>query len=349
VSGTARPARRLAHALLVVVTLIAVVTTGGTLPAGAAEATGAAEAAGAAGWRLTFSTDFSGSSLPTRCGTYSGEYPGGASYWLDDEVSVSGGLLRVGIQRREHAGRQYTSGGVTCYGLPQTYGKYEWRAKVPLGRGIDSYATLWPTTSAPNQAAFVEILAAPGAEVMAVTNEYGSGRARGRINGRYSDAFHTYAMEWTPTRFRLLVDGVQRFDSPHAATVTRTIGFSTVSGDEFAGLPDAATILPAEFQVDWLRVYAYVAGAAPTPGATTATSKAAPPQASRTARAAATATPPGAAVSASQPPPGTDSLAAVNRAGRFTPGGTPWAWWAVGALAVVLAGGVLRVLRRRRG
>ena len=165
--------------------------------------TSAADAAPAPGWRLTWATDFSGSALPNQCASYGGPYDGGASYWLADEVTVSGGLLRLGIQRRDHGGKRYTTGGVACYKVAQTYGRYEWRARVPPGKGIDSYAALWPVKNTPNQATLVEILGVPGHEVMAVTNEYGSGSTGEHIAGTYAGAIHTYVIEWTPTRFRL--------------------------------------------------------------------------------------------------------------------------------------------------
>jgi beta-glucanase (GH16 family) len=297
--------------------------------------TSAADAAPAPGWRLTWATDFSGSALPSQCASYGGPYDGGASYWLADEVTVSGGLLRLGIQRRDHGGKAYTTGGVACYKVAQTYGRYEWRARVPPGKGIDSYAALWPIKNTPNQATLAEILGVPGHEVMAVTNEYGSGSTGEHIAGTYAGAFHTYVIEWTPTRFRLLVDGVPRFTSAQVSKVSKSINFAVSNGDVFTGLPDAATTLPAEFQVDRLSVYGYVPGtAAPTGGSGSTTSAATPTPATAPGANQATAT-------ASTGPP-VPSLAA-DHPGPSRPSRPPWGWWAVGVLVVALiAGGVRR-------
>ncbi len=298
--------------------------------------------ASAPGWRQTFSTDFNGTSLPSQCVKYSGPYGGGASYWMHDEVSVSGGLLRLGIQRRAQGGKPYTSGGVSCYKVAQIYGRYEWRAKVPPGKGIDSYATLWQDGGGDNHRTLVEILGVPGKEIMAVTNAYGSGVADDHIAGRYADGFHTYAIEWTPAAFRLLVDGVQQFRSTHVSTVKKSLQFAVINGDAFSGLPDALTQLPAEFQVDWVRAFAYVANAPPAAGP----APSARPTGQISAGGAnpkATGTPTAMAGTAT---------AGTNVAG---PSGDPtapaparaWAVWAAGALALVLAVGVGRVLVRR--
>ena len=309
-------------------------------PATAAPAPSAAQPAlGAPGWRQVFSTDFSGSALPKGCGKYGGPYPGGATFWDADNVRVSDGLLRIVIEERSQGGMPYTAGGMGCFDHAQTYGRFEWRAKVPLGKGIDSYATLWMANeSHEGNESLVEILGVPGDETMAVSNGYGSGMVGEHITGHYSDGFHTYAIEWLPDRFRVLVDGVQKYSSTRVPKVPKWLGFAVSNGDNFAGLPDAATVLPAEFQVDWARISAYVPNA---PAASGSAGSASPRPVA--APASATAAPSGSRPNL--PPPGpVDPVT-----GR--PSGTPgWAWLAGAALLVALAAGGLRLAwRRRRG
>jgi len=317
------------------VALLAVVAVYAPSAAQAKQATGRTVAS-APGWRQIFSTDFNGTSLPSQCVKYSGPYGGGASYWMHDEVNVSGGLLRLGIQRREKGGKPYTSGGVSCYKVAQIYGRYEWRAKIPPGKGIDSYATLWQDGGGGDHRTLVEILGVPGKEIMAVTNAYGSGVADDHIAGRYADGFHTYAIEWTPTAFRLLVDGIQRFSSAHVSTVKKSLQFAVINGDAFSGLPDASTPLPAEFQVDWVRAYAYVAEAPPAAGQV--------PSVAPTGQVPAGATP-----KVTSTPTATADAEAAGRSGDPAGSGARRAWgmWAAGALALVLVVGVGRLLLRR--
>jgi len=291
----------------------------------------------APGWRQIFSADFNGVSLPSQCVKYSGPYAGGASYWMHDEVNVSGGLLRLGIQRRAQGGKPYPSGGVSCYKVAQIFGRYEWRAKVPPGKGIDSYATLWQDGGGDNHRTLVEILGVPGKEIMAVTNAYGSGVADDHIAGRYAGGFHTYAIEWTPAAFRLLVDGVQRFSSTHVSTVKKSLQFAVINGDTFSGLPDGSTPLPAELQVDWVRAYAYVADAPAAAGQA--------PSVTPTAQVPAG----GATPKATGTPTATVGADAAGRPGHPAASGPARAWavWAAGALALVLAVGVGRLVVRR--
>ncbi|MDT4986889.1 MAG: hypothetical protein QOI74_983 [Micromonosporaceae bacterium] len=212
-----------------------------------------------AGWRPEFATDFSGGALPAGCVPYDGPQGGvTASYFRPDEVGVSAGVLHLSMRRREVAGRPFTSGGLGCRGLVQTYGRYEFRARPPVGVGIDSFVTLWPAEAGHDKdATLVEILSRPGAGKAYLTNQYGAGTTQVIVPGDYSGDFHTYTIEWTPTFFRVLIDGVPRMTDTHVSSQPKWIGFAVSTGDKLTGVPDRATPLPADFQVDWVRVYSY--------------------------------------------------------------------------------------------
>jgi beta-glucanase (GH16 family) len=219
-----------------------------------------------AGWRPEFATDFSGGDLPAGCVPYDGPQGGEtASYFHSDEVGVSDGVLHLSMRRREVGGRPFTSGGLGCRGLVQTYGRYEFRARSPIGAGIDSFVTLWPAEAGNDKdATLVEILSRPGAGKAYLTNQYGVGTTQVIVPGDYSGDFHTYTIEWAPTFFRVLIDGVPRLTDTHVSSKAKWIGFALSTGDKLTGVPDRATPLPADFQVDWLRVYSYDPLAGPT-------------------------------------------------------------------------------------
>jgi beta-glucanase (GH16 family) len=297
------------------------------------------------GWRLAFSEDFNGSSLNrSRWATYDGPYAGpSGNYWRPDDVLVSGGEARIRIQRREFGGRSITSGGMINVSLSQTYGRYEFRAKIPAGKGIDSYATLWPKDGDAN-ATLVELLA-PGPETAYLTNAYGSGRSGRQVRGRFSDAFHTYTIEWTPSRFRILFDGTVWLSDSHVSRVPKSFGLAVGSGDNLTGTPDASTRLPAFFEIDWVRAYRYDPAAATTSTTRPApsTTRARPARTTSTTGAAAAAT---SAPPASGPPTTALALAGQAAADRRT---APRALPAVVAVVAVLAvGSSLLALRARR-
>jgi beta-glucanase (GH16 family) len=299
----------------------------------------AAHAADPPGWRPLWSSDFTGAALPSQCWQYDGPHSSRptTSYYRPDEVNVGGGMLRVSMHKRSYGGRQYTTGGMGCFKVVQLYGRYEFRAKVPLGVGIDSYVTLFPDEDGvTQQASFIEILGRPGNETMELTNEYGSGTSGTSVPGTYSDDFHTYTIEWSPAAYRVLVDGQQKFvDTKHISAVRKWIGFATSSGDGLTGLPDAQTQLPAEFLVDWVHVSSYAPGAVPR-----ATSSAGP------SRSAAPSASPSAAPAGADAPSARAGLSGLAIARRSYSGPSP-VWYAV-AVVAALAVAVLGYGWRRR-
>jgi beta-glucanase (GH16 family) len=306
---------------------------------------GAPAAAAASPWRLVLSDDFDTSLDRGVWATYGGTYgdAGGVS-WRDDEVSVSGGHLRIRMERRVSDGKPFSAGGLITAKLAQTYGRFEFRAKVPEGRGIDSYATLWPKQG-DRDATLIEILA-PGPETAHLTNGYGSGKTGRIVQGRFSDAFHTYTIEWTPSRFRILFDGAEWLSDSHSSRVAKSLGFAMSCGDALTGSPDASTPLPAFFEIDWVRVYRYVpVAAAPAttarPPSTTTTTR--PPPSTTTTPA----TSGGEAAGALADPPTTT----VAIAGEPASARRPEARWlvALAAGAAALTTAMALLARRRRG
>jgi beta-glucanase (GH16 family) len=213
------------------------------------------------GWQRVFAEDFATNALPQQCTRFDGPPVGqAAAYYRPDEAQVSGGMLRLSIRRRDFADRPYTSGGLGCYGVAQVYGRYVYRAKPAPGVGIDSHVTLWPEEGADEDATVVEISATESSgEVLRLSNGYGAGVNHKETAGRFEDGFHEYVIEWAPGGLRVLVDGVVKIVDHRVSAKRRWVGFAVSTGDEDTGLPGQAT-LPAEFLVDWVRVYSYQPG-----------------------------------------------------------------------------------------
>lgn len=213
------------------------------------------------GWQRVFAEDFATNALPQECTRFDGP-PGGqaAAYYRPDEAQISGGMLRLSIRRRDFADRPYTSGGLGCYGVAQVYGRYVYRARAAPGVGIDSHVTLWPEQGAEGDATVVEISAVEDSgEVLRLSNAYGDGVNRRESTGQFEDGFHEYVIEWAPSGMRVLVDGVVKATDHRVSAKRRWFGFAVSTGDEDTGLPGQAT-LPAEFLIDWVRIYSYQPG-----------------------------------------------------------------------------------------
>ena len=229
---------------------------------------GAVRSAGR-GWSPVFATTFSNPQLPARCSVYDGPTAGiSGSYFRPDEVQVSGGMLRLSIRRRDFAGRPFTAGGVGCYDLAQRYGRYEYRARIAPVAGVDSYLTLWPQEGSDLDATLVEVYAdrnRPGSSPAAhVANGNGAGSTR-RSLPALVDGFHEYVVEWAPSGLRVVIDGELAFADSRTSVKYRWFGFAVTTGDTESGLADQDG-LPAEFLIDWIRVYAYDPDAPESPG-----------------------------------------------------------------------------------
>ena len=334
-----RWSRRLAVAAIVAGLPVAVpVTVPGT---GVTAATGSAQAASS--WDTRRTEEFAKDALPKGCDTYGGPYQGGKSYWNKDGVRIADGLLRLRLLRKAGApGYPFTSGGVGCWNSAQTFGRFEIRAKVPVGRGIDSYVTLMPSKGGQQSWTGIELLA-PGPETAYITNGYGSGTETARVPGTYSDGFHTYVIEWAPTLVQISVDNAVVFSSTKSYRGKRWLGLVVSNGDALTGLPDASTKLPAEFEIDYLKIAAFT-GVAPVARATTAPVSRSRPVASVSPAPTGT----GLKAPPTTPAAVTDAADTAAEAGDSALAGGVWPWLLGGSMIAGLAVVSLSYPRARR-
>ena len=162
------------------------------------------------GWRLTYSTDFPGSSLPSGWGAYSGE-PGGDPFgnWVQSNVQVSGSALHL-------MATSSSQGGVSFYGNPQTYGMYLVRMKGDSepGLAINNIAILWPAQQGvwPPEVDFYEDSGGTRQSFSASLHAGPSGDSGCCIVHSSSPAnngaaWHTYGVQWTPSTITYTIDG----------------------------------------------------------------------------------------------------------------------------------------------
>lgn len=209
-------------------------------------------------WSLVFSDDFNGNQLNSQWITYSsGVYVDSA--WDSHEITVSGGMLHIGMEKKTTSGKPYTSGGMGAMNLSQTYGKYEFRARLPRGKGVGPYAILWPQTSGHGDVE-VDLFESPppNKDKIYYTNHGGGQSSQVIASGNFADTFHTFTYEWTPGKLDLQIDGVEQ------GSMTRNVpnfpmwfGMAISSGDAFTGSPDSSTVLPVSLDVDWVHIYKY--------------------------------------------------------------------------------------------
>src|SRR5271165_5032018 len=97
-----------------------------------------------AAWQLTWSDEFNGTNIDLTKWTFETGNNGG---WGNNEreyytsrttnAYVAGGLLHIVARQESMGGVPYTSARMKSQGLfSQTYGKFEWRARLPQGLGF---------------------------------------------------------------------------------------------------------------------------------------------------------------------------------------------------------------------
>ncbi|MEJ5946428.1 family 16 glycosylhydrolase, partial [Pseudokineococcus basanitobsidens] len=173
---------------------------------------------------------------------------------------------------------QYTSGRLTTQGkFTTTYGRIESRIQVPKGQGV--WPAFWmlgadlPSNPWPG-AGEIDVMENIGREPRTVHGTlHGPGYSGGESIGApyvvpggaaVGDAFHTFAVDWSPNRITWSVDGVEYqtrtpsdlggdrwvYDKPFFLLLNLAVG------GQWPGSPDASTPFPAQMKVDYVRVYA---------------------------------------------------------------------------------------------
>jgi beta-glucanase (GH16 family) len=239
-------------------------------------------------------------------------------WYLPDDALVTAGLLRLRAEKRTVKASNgktynYTSGVVTTgrssssLGTPPKfefqYGYTEIRAKMPKGKG------LWPAfwllscdQNWPPEIDVMEIIAdQPNVDNMTLHYLTGGGSeasSGGEWAGPdFSAGWHTFGLDWQPNAVIWYVDGVERrrdTDPTHIPAESMYLLLNLAVGGDWPGAPDAATVFPAYYDIDYVRVWSgrpADSGGSPTPTVTATPTRSATPVPTATATPTRSATP----------------------------------------------------------
>lgn len=251
--------------------------------------------AGGGYWTCTFGEDFNGTTLdPSKWAvqtTAASGFHSGPECFVNspNNISISGGYLNLTV-RKEAApfvcsspvgsyATQYTSGEVFTYlKWSQTYGRFEVSAKFPAATvaGLQSSLWLfpvdyskfgaWPWSGEIDIAEEYSLWAdrvIPYVHYVPAAVDYNVTNNKCLINN--VNAFHTYAVVWTPTSISAIFDGQtcitdtwnpaaplgapEPFNQPFFIALTQALG---IGGNAFN---PATTPLPATTQIDYVRAW----------------------------------------------------------------------------------------------
>jgi beta-glucanase (GH16 family) len=179
------------------------------------------------------------------------------------------------VLRVESTSAGYTSARIKTQGLRLVkFGRIEARIKLPRGQGI--WPAFWMLGGSFNgsnwpQCGEIDIVEYKGSETGRVhSTVHGPSYSGGRgitatynlPSGDFSDAFHVFAIAWTPGSIRFFVDDVMY----HAVTAAELpsgaswvfdqpffLLLNVAVGGNFVGRPDDTTQFPQEMIVDYVR------------------------------------------------------------------------------------------------
>ena len=198
-------------------------------------------------------------------------------------ISVGGGYLTLTATRSSLPqpcvsgyATPYRSGMVTTAGLfDQTYGRFEIRARAPIGTGHQSAFWMWPRDKVyGDRSGEIDVAEWYGVypdlvvPTLHMHDALGLDHTRTIYNCRVAGVdrrFHTYRVDWQPSSFTFSYDGapcltVENWDpgSPLAAPQPFDQPFFMILEQALGWFPNAVTPttpFPARFVIDYARVW----------------------------------------------------------------------------------------------
>ncbi len=219
------------------------------------------------GYTLIFQEEFNGPNLDQA--RWNTQYWWGRTngqelqYYSDDAFNIKDNALIIQAQREKRADKNYTSGVITSLDkFSFQYGYVEVYAKIPKGRGL--WPAFWLLSNTQNDRSEIDIFENIGHDPTTLymtthfVNDNGSPAfSQGKYRGvDYSAGYHIYAVDWQADRIIWYIDGVERYretnNIPHEPLYLLA---NLAVGGKWPGNPDPKTVFPANYQIDYIRVY----------------------------------------------------------------------------------------------
>ncbi len=240
------------------------------------------------GWNLVWQDEFEGSSIDATKWTHlvTGNPANNELQYYTDRVinsRIENGVLTIQAHAEVYTGpdgtRQYTSARLHSENKGDwKYGRFEIRAKMPLGQGMWPAIWMMPTDSEYGGWAAsgeIDIMEFLGHEPNRVhgTLHYGgswpsntsSGTSTTLRSGSFAADFHVFSIIWEAGRFSWLLDGVAYatqtqwntagHDFPAPFDKRFYMILNVAVGGNWPGNPDATTVFPQKMEVDYVRAY----------------------------------------------------------------------------------------------
>jgi beta-glucanase (GH16 family) len=253
-------------------------------------------------WTLVWSDEFNRKTIDPEKWTYdigngfwfNNEWIGGwgneeLEYYTDrqENVSLDNGMLVIRALKETYRGEaggqmqifNYTSARLKTAGLfSKLYGKFEFRVRLPEGKGF--WPAIWMEPEVFQYGAWaasgeIDIVEGKGSTPGEISGaihygaEWPDNKQTGETyrfpEGESSTDFHIYTLEWEPGELRWYVDGnnyltlnrwyTRRGTYPAPFNKKFYIKINLAVGGHFDGNPSEATVFPGLMYIDYVRVY----------------------------------------------------------------------------------------------
>ncbi len=214
-------------------------------------------------------------------------YDTGGNGWGNNELeyytnttnnaSVANGVLSITAKKEDFEGKHYTSSRMATRGkLDVLYGRFEIKAKLPLGKGTWPAIWMLPTDRAYGdwpKSGEIDIMEHVGYDQNMVHFTTHSEAYYFKINTQKtatkiietaSTDFHIYRVDWTPYAIRGYYDGLKVFEFANEGTGYKTWPFDkrfhlllnlAIGGDWGGAKGVDDSIFPQKMEVDYVRYY----------------------------------------------------------------------------------------------
>ncbi len=206
-------------------------------------------------FQMVFGDEFNSSVLDTtKWSSYYGPESGDTTDFFDGEAcDLTGSELKLNLYYEPGGdGRDYKSCGVATWGsLVQTYGIYEFRARIDPGQNWGGLGLLWPITGSwPPEIDFGEYNGDRSTCEFSLHYDRDNKWQGKFIDGDFTQ-WHTYTVKWMPGDLRWYVDGVLQFETKKAVP-SEPMWFGLQSGSVH-NVDDTGA-----YYVDWVHIYKYI-------------------------------------------------------------------------------------------
>jgi beta-glucanase (GH16 family) len=255
---------------------------------GAASSLALAQVPDLPGWKLSWHDEFDGATVNTT--NWNVLQKGNndnneKQYYLPAQATVSDGLLHITAAKQSitlnGVTRSYRSARLESKMTFGPSGRYEARLDIPGGQGywpafwLNANAVPWP------QGGEIDVLENKGSQPTIVSSAFHYQKNPGPCCDQhfytahnwsatsggnpvnFQAGFHTYAVDWEPTRLDFFVDDQLSFTVLKNTSTMSDANFLTFKnvilnlaiGGDFDGDPGASTVFPQTMDVDYVRVW----------------------------------------------------------------------------------------------